>query len=68
MNYSCLGFGVLNDEEGRRWNTCYYISSVLVEYVLDVKGMTFQDLMSMDVTDTGTLMELFAAYDDGALR
>ena len=59
--------GVLEDEQGRRWNTCYYISRVLVEYLLDVKGLTFEELMHPDVSDTETLAQLFAAHDAEAL-
>jgi len=67
VTYGCIRFGVLDDEEGRRWNTCYYVARVLVEYLLDVKGMTFMELMRSEVTDTGTLEELLAAYDAGNL-
>jgi hypothetical protein len=68
MTYGCIRFGILEDEEGRRWNTCYYIARVLVEYLLDVKGMAFSELMRSEVSDTGTLEELFAAYDAGELQ
>jgi hypothetical protein len=68
IRYGCLRYGVLRDEEGRLWNTCYYISRVLVEYVLDHKGMTFQELMSPAIRDGELLTELVAAYEDGTLR
>lgn len=64
----CLQYGVLRDEEGRIWNTCYYISRVLVEYVLDHKGMSFRELMAPAISDSETLSELFAAYEDGTLQ
>ena len=64
----CLQYGVLGDEEDRIWNTCYYVSRVLVEYVLDHKGMSFSELMAPAVSDSETLRELFAAYEDGTLQ
>jgi hypothetical protein len=68
VGYGCQRFGVLTDEEGRRWNTCYYITRVMVEYSLDIKGMTFHELMNPGITDTETLAELFAAYENGTLQ
>lgn len=68
MGYGCLRYGVVRDEEGRIWNTCYYISRVLVEYVLDHKLMTFQELMNPRVTDSQTFTELMAAYESGTLE
>ena len=64
----CFEHGVLSDEEGRIWNTCYYVYRVLVEYVLDHKGMSFQELMAPAVSDSELLGELFAAYEDGTLQ
>ena len=40
----------------------------MVEYSLDVKGMSFQELMSSRVTDSETLAELFDAYENGTLQ
>jgi hypothetical protein len=68
VSYGCQRFGVLNDEEGRRWNTCYYVARVMVEYNLDIKGMSFHELMNPRITDSETLAELFAAYESGTLQ
>jgi hypothetical protein len=68
FGYGCQRFGVLADEEGRRWNTCYYVARVMVEYILDIKGMTFQELMNPTTTGPETLEELFAAYEGDALQ
>lgn len=63
FGYDCLRHGVVTDEEGRWWNTCYYLSRVMVEYVLDVEAESFQTLMSPEVTDTAIWSRLIAAYE-----
>lgn len=68
LTYGCIRFGVLSDEEGRLGSTCYYIARVLVEYLLDIEGMTFDGLMRPEVTDADTLEALFSAYEQGKLR
>lgn len=70
--YTPLRFGYaqkysIRNEEGLYWPTCYYISRVLMEYLLDVKGMSFDEVMSPKVTDSGTLNELILAYTSGNL-
>ena len=57
----------IRNEQGDNWPTCYYISRVLWEYLIDVKGLTFDEVMSPDVTDSETLAELIAAYGSGNL-
>jgi hypothetical protein len=67
MRYSCQRMSSIETQQGLVWPTCYYISRVLWEYLLDVKGLTFDDVMSPEVTDTDTLAELVAAYQAGDL-
>jgi hypothetical protein len=41
MRYDCVGRSYLKDENDDFWHTCYYLSRVLVEYLLDEKRLTF---------------------------
>ena len=68
LGAGCFQYGVLTDEEGRRWNTCYYIYRVMVEYLLDQRRISFQELMAPGTSARETLRQLFAAYEDGTLR
>jgi hypothetical protein len=38
-----------------------------MEYLLDVRGLTFDQVMSPAISDTDTLKELIAAYPAGGL-
>jgi hypothetical protein len=40
----------------------------MVEYSLDIKGMTFHELMNPGITDAETPAELFTAYENGTLQ
>ena len=67
MRYGCAGKSYLKNENNDFWHTCYYLSRVLVEYVLDKKGMTFDQLMQASVNESETLREILAAYHAGEL-
>lgn len=68
MRYDCIGKSYLKDENGDFWHTCYYLSRVLVEYLLDRRGLTFDELAQPSVTESETLRELLGAYHAGDLR
>ena len=57
----------IRTEEGFVWPTCYYISRVLMEYLLDVKGLTFDEVMSPEITEADTLEQLITEYESGNL-
>lgn len=65
LRYECMGKSNIRTEDGNVWPTCYYISRVLMEYLLDIKGLTFDQTMSLAIRDTDTLNELIAAYNAG---
>jgi hypothetical protein len=67
LRYDCIGKSFLRIENGDYWHTCYYISRVLMEYLLDVKGLKFDQVISPAISDTDTLNELMAAYNAGGL-
>ena len=67
MRSGCQRQGTIENEAGYPGFTCYYIGRVLLEYLFDVKGSSFDDVMTPDVTDTETLRELIAAYEAGDL-
>ena len=58
---------VLKDENGDDWHTSYYLARVLVEYSLDIKGMSFEQLADPGVRDTDVMRELLADYAAGEL-
>ena len=67
LRYDCVGRSYLEDENGDSWHTCYYLARVLVEYQLDRKGLTFDQLMQPSVDESETLRELLRAYHTGEL-
>ena len=67
MRYDCVGRSWLEDENGDSWHTCYYLARVLVEYLLDVKKLTVDQLMQPSVNESETLRELLGAYHAGTL-
>lgn len=67
MRYDCIGKSYLKDENEDSWHTCYYLARVLVEYLLDRKGLTVEQLMQPSVNESETLRELLGAYHAGAL-
>jgi len=67
MRYDCIGKSWLKDENDDSWHTCYYLARVLVEYLLDQKGLTFDQLMQPSVEESATLRELLGAYHAGSL-
>jgi hypothetical protein len=67
MGYDCAGSAHLTLETGDSWNTCYYLSRLLVEYQLDIKRLTFDELMSPKLSDVETWRELVTAYRSGQL-
>ncbi len=67
MRYGCQRLSSIENEEGYPGFTCYYIGRVLLEYLFDVRGMSFDEVMNRGVADTETLYELIAAYESGNL-
>ena len=67
LHYGQLGASFLKDENGDDWHTSYYLARVLVEYSLDIKGMSFDQLADPGVRDTDVLRELLADYAAGSL-
>ena len=67
LDYRCIGQSYVTIETGDFWNTCYYLSRLLVEYQIDVKGLTFDELMAPAVNDVDSWRELRAAYEAGRL-
>ncbi|HEU4781369.1 MAG TPA: hypothetical protein VFS58_15920 [Steroidobacteraceae bacterium] len=67
MRYDCIGKSYLKDENDDFWHTCYYLSRVLVEYLLDQKGLTFDELVKPSVEESQTLRDLLRDYRAGAL-
>lgn len=63
--YEHLGGSYLKDENGDHWHTSYYLARVLVEYSLDVKGMSFEQLADPGVRDIDVMRELLADYAAG---
>jgi len=68
MQRGCSQLDFIENEQGLGWPTCYYIARVLIEYLTDIKELSFDDLMSQSVTDTETLNELISAYRAGNLE
>jgi hypothetical protein len=67
MRYDCIGKSYLKNERGDFSHTCYYLSRVLVEYLLDVKRLTFAQLAESSTDETQTLTELLRDYRSGRL-
>jgi hypothetical protein len=67
QHYDCIGRSYVSIETGDYWNTCYYLSRLLIEFQLDRKGLSFERLMEPTVTDTDTWRELRGAYESGTL-
>jgi len=67
MRYDCIGQSYLEDENEDSWHTCYYLARVLVEYVLDRKGLSFGELAQPSISESETLRELLRDYYAGAL-
>jgi len=67
MRYDCIGKSYLKNEHGDFWHTCYYLSRVLVEYALDIRRLSFDQLMQPAVSDSEMLRELLSAYRAGEL-
>lgn len=66
-NFGCGTRDLIQDETGNWRLTCYYASRVLVEYLLDVRGLTFDELLTPAVYGPQTYQELIAAYESGEL-
>jgi hypothetical protein len=62
MRYSCKRSASIVTEVGTVWPTCYFISRVLWEYLIDRKGLSFDEVLDPEVTDVDTLTELIEAY------
>lgn len=67
LHYGQLGTSFLKDENGDDWHTSYYLARVLVEYSLDAKGMSFEQLADPAVREADVMRELLAAYAAGRL-
>ena len=65
--YRHVGASFLKDENGDQWHTSYYVARVLVEYSLDVKGLSFEQLTDPAVRDVEVMRELLADYGAGKL-
>ncbi len=65
LRYDCIGKSYLKNEVGDFWHTCYYLSRVLVEYLLDKKGLSFDQLAQPSVNESEPLRELLGAYHAG---
>jgi hypothetical protein len=67
LRYDCIGRSYITIETGDYWNTCYYLSRLLIEYQLDRKGLTLDALMDSRVNDTDTWREMLVTYEAGRL-
>jgi hypothetical protein len=67
MRDGCQRLSSIKNEAGYPGFTCYYIGRVLLEYLFDVKGLSFDEVMSPGTRDTDALNELIAAYEAGGL-
>ncbi len=67
MRYGCQGLSSIENEAGYPGFTCYYISRVLLEYLFDVKGLSFDEVMIPSIIDTDTFNELIAVFEAGNL-
>jgi hypothetical protein len=67
LRYDCIGRSYVTIETGDYWNTCYFLSRLLIEYQLDRKGLTFDALMDPRVSDVDTWRDMRAAYEAGSL-
>jgi hypothetical protein len=67
LHYDCIGKSYITIETGDYWNSCYYLSRLLIEYQLDRKGLSFDALMERGVIEADTWRELRAAYESGKL-
>jgi hypothetical protein len=67
LHHGHLGRSFLRDENGDSWHTSYYLARVLVEYSLDFKGMSFDQLADPGVSESDVLRELLADYAAGKL-
>jgi len=66
LRYDCIGRSYVADENGDQWHTCYYLARLMVEYQVEVKGLSFEELVDPAVTDTGTWQEISGALGDPA--
>lgn len=67
MRLGCPLRSTIRDEAGHWRLTCYYISRVLVEYLLDVEDLTVHELMRPGISPTETFQDLISAYRSGQL-
>jgi hypothetical protein len=65
LHYGQLGRSFLRDENGDHWHTTYYLARVMVEYSLDVRGMSFAQLADERVREDVVLRDLLADYAAG---
>lgn len=68
MQYSHKQKSSIRNEQGVEWPTSYYISRILWEYLLDVKGLTFDEVMNPEITDRDTMTELITVFESGNLH
>jgi hypothetical protein len=61
LRYDCIGKSYIEDENGDQWHTCYYLARLLVEYQVDVKGVSFEELVDPTITDVDTWREISGA-------
>lgn len=67
LRYQCIGQSYVVIETGDYWSTCYYLSRLLVEYQLDVRRLTVDELLDPAVTDVATWRDLMAAFESDRL-
>lgn len=66
LRYDCVGRSYVEDEYGDPWHTCYYLARLMVEYQVEVKGLSFTELADPAITDAGTWREISRALADPA--
>lgn len=59
---------MIHDDAGNWRPACYYISRVLVGYLIEFKGVTIGELMDPDVSGIETFGELPATCKNGSAR
>lgn len=64
---ACRARPAIQDEVGNHRRACYYVYRVLVEFLLDFKGISVDELMDPNTSAAATFQELVSAYRAGLL-
>ncbi len=67
IRYGCVGRSTMSNETGNAGPTCYYLSRILVEFQLDIRGLTFDELMDPRISEPSTFRQLLDAYESATL-